>query len=192
MLLNKKLLAISGGPREGGNADKMLNLAVKSAEEAGWQTNTIWLYDQNITWCKGCMKCKKSGVCIIQDDIVQIRDLLLNCNAVILSAPTYFANVPAIVKNLFDRLVGAIMDDNSSIIPKPKLSKGQKYLLMTTCNTPFPFNYLGGQSKGTIKAMNEFFHISGMSKMGVVVFAGTRNKTEIPASIQNKIKRYFK
>lgn len=190
--MTKKLLAILGSPRKGGNADKMLSLAVRSAEEAGWQINTIWLYDQNIAWCKGCMNCKKNGICIIQDDIVQIRDLLIDCNAVALSAPTYFANVPAIVKNLFDRLVGAVMDDNNSSIPKPKLSKEQKYLLMTTCNTPFPFSYLSGQSKGTLKAMDEFFHVSGMSKIGTVVFAGTRNKTEIPTAIQNKIRGYWK
>lgn len=46
--LTKKLLAISGSPRKDGNADKMLSLAIRSAEEAGWQTNTIWLYEQII------------------------------------------------------------------------------------------------------------------------------------------------
>lgn len=190
--MSKKLLAISGSPRKEGNADKMLSLAVSSAAKAGWQTDVIRLYDQNITWCRGCMACKQSTICIIQDDIARIRELLLNCDMVILSAPTYFANVPAIVKNLFDRLVGAVMDDNNRSIPKPRLSKKQKYLLMITCNTPFPFSYLGGQSKGTLKAMNEFFHISGMSKMGTVVFSGTRNKSEIPKAVQNKIRGYWK
>lgn len=189
--MTNKLLAILGSPRKGGNADKMLNLAVKSAEEAGWQTNLIWLYDQNIKWCKGCMNCRSSGICVIQDDLVHIQDLLINCNAVVLSAPTYFANVPAIVKNLFDRLAGVVMDDNNSSIPKPKLSKEQKYLLMTTCNTPFPFSYLCGQSKGTVNAMDEFFHISGMSRMGTVVLAGTRNKAEIPTAVKNKIQGYW-
>lgn len=190
--MTRKLLAISGSPRKEGHANKMLNLAVQSAEKAGWQCHYIWLYDQNVQWCKGCMKCKKDGICIIADDLAEIRELLIRCDTVILSAPTYFANVPAIVKNLFDRLVGAVMDDNHSSIPKPKLSKKQKYLLMTTCNTPFPLNYLGGQSKGTLNAMNEFFHISGMSKMGTVVFAGTRDKNEIPMAIQSKIQGYWK
>jgi len=190
--LTKKLLAILGSPRKDGNSHKMLNIAIKSAEEAGWQINTVWLYEKDITWCKGCMSCKKTGTCLIKDDLVEIRELLLDCDAVVLSAPTYFANVPAIVKNLFDRLVGTVMDDNNSYIPKPKLSKEQKYLLLTTCNTPFPFNFLCGQSKGTLKAMDEFFHVSGMSKMGAVVFAGTRNKSEIPTAIQNKIRGYWK
>lgn len=190
MILNKKLLAILGSPRKDGNAAKMLSLAMDCAKEAGWQTNLLCLYDLDITWCRACMSCRKTGICTIQDDIVQIRELLLSSDMVVLSAPTYLANVPGIVKNLFDRLVGAVIDD--SIIPKPKLSRKQKYLLLTACNTPSPLNYLGGQSKGAIKAMDEFFKISGMKKMGSVVFAGTRNKTEVPLKIQNKIRRYWK
>ena len=189
---SKKMLAILGSPRIDGNVSKMLDCAITSARHLGWAVDTVYLYEKNITWCSGCMACKKSGVCIIKDDIVSIRNMLISCDAVVLAAPTYFANVPAIVKNMFDRLVGAIMDDNSSNIPKPKLTKRQKYLLLTACNTPFPFNRLGGQSSGTLKAMNEFFHTSGMKKMGTVVFAGTRNKTDIPRNIQSKIQRYWK
>ena len=150
------------------------------------------LYEKKIAYCTGCMLCKPNGICAIKDDVAEVRDLLLNCDAVVLSTPTYFANVPAIVKNMFDRLVGAIMDDNKNSIPKPRLSKRQRYLLMTTCNTPPPFSWLCGQSRGTLRAMDEFFHISGMSRMGSVVFAGTRGKTEIPAAVQAKIQGCWK
>lgn len=106
-----------------------------------------------------------------------------------MAAPTYFANIPAPAKNLFDRLVGVIMDDNDSPIPKPLLSKSHLYLLLTTCNTPFPFNLIAGQSTGCLHAMKEFFNISGMKSLGSVTFAGTRNKTSVPTSVLNKIER---
>lgn len=188
----KKMLAVLGSARKDGNVSKMLDCAISAARNSGWIVNEVYLYEKNITWCNGCMTCRKSGICYIKDDIVSIRDMLIGCNVVALAAPTYFANVSAIVKNMFDRLSGAIMDDNNSNIPKPKLSKKQKYLLLTTCNTPFPLNLLGGQSTGTLKAMNEFFHTSGMQKMGTVVFAGTRNKTDIPLTIQKRIQKYWK
>jgi hypothetical protein len=60
---------------------------------------------------------------------------------------------------------------------------------MTTCSTPFPFDRLAGQSTGCLKAMKEVMNISGMSCAGKVVFAGTRNKTEVPSSIIKKIKK---
>lgn len=187
----KKALAILGSPRKHGNAAGLLDMAVAQAGQSGYNVERLDLYEQSIGWCRGCMACKKTGICVIKDDIVPIRESLLACDLVILSAPTYFANVPAPVKNMFDRLVGAVMDDNNSSIPKPRLSARQKYLLLTTCNTPFPFDKLGGQSSGCIKAMKEVFHISGMKCMGTGVYAGTRGKTGIPPRVINKLKHYF-
>jgi multimeric flavodoxin WrbA len=187
----KKMLAILGSPRENGNISKMLGCAVTSAKDAGWQVDIVNLYRQNIAWCKGCGACQKSAICAINDDIEHIRQMLIACDVVVLAAPTYFANVPAPVKNMFDRLVGAIMDDHG-FVPKPRLRKTQQYLLLTACNTPFPFDRLARQSTGAIRAMTEFFHISGMKKLGQVVFAGSRGKTEIPPVIRKKIARICK
>lgn len=187
----KTAIAINGSPRRAGNASKMLNIAMKKAEEVGYHVEHYALHDMNIAWCTGCMACKKTGICVIHDDIVAIRESLLACDLAIIVSPTYFANVSAPVKNMFDRLVGAIMDDNSSSIPKPKLSADQKYILMTTCNTPFPLDRLGGQSNGCLKSMHEFFHISGMKCRGKVVFAGTRGKNEVPKRVVKKIEHLF-
>ena len=73
------------------------------------------------------------------------------------------------------------------MIPKPKLSPKQNYILMTTCNTPAPFDRIAGQSTGCLKAMKEFFHTSGMKPIGKIIFAGTRGKAEIPKAIIKKI-----
>ena len=135
------------------------------------------------------MACKSTGICFIKDDIVRIREKLIKCNMVVLASPTYFANVTAPVKNMFDRLVGAVMDDNNSMIPKPKLSKNQEYVLMTTCTTPAPFDRIAGQSSGCLKAMKEVFHISGMKCREQIVFAGTRGKTELPKRVIKKIEK---
>lgn len=183
----KKAVAILGSPRKRGNAAKMLDAAVKSAKKAGYEVDFFDLYHIKMDMCRGCMGCKQSGVCVIEDDIAVVRQALLSCDLLIIASPTYFANVTAPVKNMFDRLVGAIMDDNNSTIPKPKLSHRQKYILLVTCNTPFPFDRLGGQSSGCLRNMREFFHISGMKSLGNVVFAGTRGKDQIPQRLIRKI-----
>lgn len=183
----KKMLAVLASPRKNGNASKMLDIAVQKAEKCGYDVDYINLYDKNLAYCKGCMSCKKTAACIINDDIKEIENQIKCCDLVIVSCPTYFANISAPLKNMFDRLVGVIMDDNSSIIPKPRLSPNQEYILMTTCNAPSPFDRIAGQSTGCIKAMKEFFHISGMKFRGKVVFSGTRNKDTIPEPIIKKI-----
>ncbi|MCL1964196.1 MAG: flavodoxin family protein [Firmicutes bacterium] len=183
----KKVLAILGSPKTNGNAAKMLDIAIDQAEKQNYEVTRVNLYEKSIAYCTGCMKCRVDGVCVIKDDLQEIRRQLIECDLVIISSPTYFANVPAVVKNLFDRLAGAVYDDNHGMIPKPKLSSAQRYILMTTCNTPAPFDRLAGQSAGSIRAMKEFFHISGMKCKGIVVFAGTRKAKEIPAGIVRKI-----
>lgn len=188
----KKMLAILASPRKHGNAAKMLHLAMKEAEKQGYDIDMVNLYEMNIAYCQGCMACKTTGVCSIDDDITSIRESLITCDLAVVACPTYFANVSAPLKNMFDRLVATLMDDNGGVIPKPKLLKRQKYILLTTCNTPSPFDRLGRQSTGCLKAMNEALHISGMTCAGKVIFAGTRGKHELPQSVKNKIIRCFK
>lgn len=188
----KKVLFIFGGPRRNGNLAKMMDFARSEAERLNYKSHYINLYDKNIALCRGCMKCKESAKCVINDDIQEIRELLIECDLVVIASPTYFANVSAAVKNMFDRLVGAVMDDNDSMIPKPRLSSKQQYILMTTCNTPWPFNRIAKQSTGCIKAMKEFFNISGMKFKGAVIFAGTRNQNELPHTLENKIKKLMR
>ena len=64
-------------------------------------------------------------MCIHKDDVQEIAELLKLCDIVILAAPTYWANVPAIVKNLFDRLLGVAMEETKTF-PKARLSNNQK------------------------------------------------------------------
>ena len=45
-------------------------------------------------------------ICMQKDDIQEIASYLRECQIVFLSALVYCANVPALVKNLFDRLLG--------------------------------------------------------------------------------------
>lgn len=188
---SQKLLAILGSPHENGTTARMLRCACDCAEKSGWQAETVSLYRQTLAYCRGCRRCGQDGVCVIGDDLAGIRRKLLYCDVVILAAPTYWANVPAAVKNLFDRLVGAAMEDTSRF-PKPRFSPSQRYLLLTSCNTPAPFDRLAGQSSGSLRAMNEFFRTGGMKRLGQVTYPGARGSTGLPPSVVKKIQSYWK
>jgi multimeric flavodoxin WrbA len=188
----KTMTAILGSPKINGNASKMLNVAIKRASSIGYEVNYVNLYMNKIEYCKGCMACRQTGNCVIKDDMKEITKMIKESDLIVISSPTYFANVTAPVKAMFDRLAGVVMDDNDSMVPKPKMKKEQKYILMTTCSTPFPFDRLAGQSSGCIRAMKEVMNISGMTYGGKVIFAGTRNKKELPERIINRINRLLK
>ena len=182
----KKMLAILGSPHKDGATGTMLGYAVSIAKQQGWQVDVIDLYEKKIAYCKGCRVCIETKNCVQKDDIQEIAGLLRACDLVVLAAPVYWANVPAVVKNMFDRLLGVVMEETKTF-PKARLSHTQKYLLLTACNTQAPFSYIFGQSGGAVKSMKEFFKTSGMKYQGKCVWTGQKKK-EMPKHIKNKIR----
>lgn len=189
--MKKKLLAILGSPHENGSTAAMLRCALKIADSQGWEITTVSLYKKQIAFCKGCRHCMETRQCVINDDLREIAGLIKTHDRIILSAPTYWANVPAIVKNLFDRLLGTAMEETATF-PRPRLSREQDYLLFTACNTPYPFSTLCGQSSGALRAMNEFFKTAGMTRLGAVTFSNAKGKAQLPEKITKKIERMLK
>ena len=188
--MSKKLLTLLGSPHKDGATGTMLKYVLQEAEQQGWQITSINLYEQNIGYCNGCRTCIKTGNCVHKDDVQEISRLIRECDVVVLASPVYWANVPAVVKNLFDRLLGVVMEETKTF-PKARLSKNQKYLLLTACNTPSPFSFLCGQSAGAIRNMKEFFKTSGMKYGGKCVWAG-QDKQVMPIYIEKKITRILK
>lgn len=186
----KNVLAILGSPHKNGMTAAMLNFAVWEAEQMGYMVNKINLYEKELSFCTGCRACMDTHICIQKDDIQEVVALLQKSQLVILAAPVYWANIPAPVKNLFDRLLGTAMEETDTF-PKPRLRKKQ-YMLLTSCNTPAPFSWIFGQSRGAIRNMDEFFKTAGMKPIGKVVCANAKNKKELPKRITKKIARCLK
>lgn len=186
----KKVLAILGSPHENGSTAAMLKCAVEAAKQTGWEVEYVNLYRKQIAYCRGCRECAKTRECLIKDDIQEIAKRIQTCDRVVLAAPTYWANVPAAVKNMFDRLVGAAMEETPTF-PRPRLSSKQEYILLTACNTPYPFSWLCGQSKGALRAMKEFFKTSGMKRLGAAVFSNAHGSPRLPRSIVRKIEGFW-
>lgn len=186
----KLALAVLGSPHPDGTVGTMLKYAVSVAKKEGYEVISINLYEKKIDFCRGCRACLQTGACVLQDDMQEIAARLRQCQVVILGAPVYWANVPAPVKNLFDRLLGTAMEETVAF-PKPRLC-GKKYMILTACSTPAPFSWIFGQSRGAIRNMDEFFRTAGMKPMGKIVCTNTGRKSEIPGLIFRKIGRCWK
>ncbi len=76
--------------------------------------------------------------------------------------------------------------EETSTFPKPRL-QGGRYMLLTSCNTPSPFSWIFGQSRGAVRNMDEFFKTAGMKPAGKIVCAGAANKKDLPKKIIKKI-----
>lgn len=188
MIMNEKnMLAILGSPHTNGTTAAMLDSAIRKAEQSGYAVTKINLYKKELSFCTGCRACMNTHICVQKDDIQEIVALLQKCQLIILASPVYWANVPAPVKNLFDRLWGTAMEETNRF-PKPRL-QGKRYMILTSCNTPSPFSWIFGQSRGAIRNMDEFFKTAGMKPIGKVVCANAKNKKVLPKRTVKKIEK---
>ena len=64
----------------------------------------IKLVDHTIEPCRSCWACRKSGACVIDDDMsATIIPRLLEADAIVIGTPVYFNNVTAQLKAFIDR-----------------------------------------------------------------------------------------
>lgn len=188
--MNKKIkiVALQGSFRPMSLTTAMLKYAVRKAEEAGYEVTYINLFEKNIGYCKGCRTCLKTAECVYKnDDMAEITEQIKACDVIILSSPTYWANVSAPVKNLFDRLSGTAMEETETF-PKPRFG-GKKYIFFGACSTPMPFARWAGQTKGLLRAVREFFKTSGVKCIGTVFCTNTGKKPEVNLKEYRKIDR---
>jgi multimeric flavodoxin WrbA len=101
--MQKKILILSGSPRKGGNSDILCEAFGKGAEEAGHNTEKIYLHEQKIGFCKACNACQKTGNCIQKDDMSAILQKMVNADVIVLATPVYFYTMSAQLKTLIDR-----------------------------------------------------------------------------------------
>jgi multimeric flavodoxin WrbA len=99
-----KILGLIGSYRKLGNTEVLVKEALMEAQHLGAEVNTLRLTDLQIEPCKGCMACAfKQEDCLIQDGWRTFRDKLVESDAVILGAPTYFLSPVGILKMIIDR-----------------------------------------------------------------------------------------
>ena len=98
-----KILAISGSPRQGGNTDMILRVALDVLEEKGIETKFISLAGKSILPCTACVACKKEPRCILKDDFDPIFRAMLESDGFIVGSPVYFGSATAELMALLDR-----------------------------------------------------------------------------------------
>lgn len=168
-----KMLILQASPRKNGNVWQMAEKIAEEYKARNFQVETIDVTKLTFHDCTGCMKCRSSGTCIFNDDAENVGKKMEQADIICVASPVWWGNMPGHLKSLFDRNVFRMMGESSLGIPKP-LMKGKKAILVSACTTPFPFNYLCGQTTGLKRALNEIFKSSGIKLTKVISLAGTK------------------
>lgn len=99
-----KVLLISGSPRRSGNTEKVLDSIAHSARGKPIKIKKIILNELKLRPCQNCGGCRKTGRCILRDDMVLVCQEIENADCIIVGSPIYFGNVSAQVKVMVDRM----------------------------------------------------------------------------------------
>jgi len=188
-----KIIAIIGTSRKKGTISILAENLLKGAYDKGWSTELVNLYDYEIKPCIGCWGCVKSGKCFIKDDFEKLYYKLVEADIVVLGCPVYWANIPGIMKNFFDRHTGYAMYKPPEAPNFYKMSKWKKlktilklarkfgpidqkfrkkrYILITA--STIPFKKLMGELSLTIKAMKKYVEKLRGKVIGKLIYTDT-------------------
>lgn len=98
-----KATCINGSARNNGSCNYLLDRFVDGIKKSDTTVVKYCVGDADLHYCKGCKKCYIDGECIQQDDVPRIVSDILSSDIVVVAAPSYWADVPAQLKTLFDR-----------------------------------------------------------------------------------------
>jgi multimeric flavodoxin WrbA len=184
----KKILVLNGSPRKDGIVYDLLKKIVNSSKENS-EIEWIDVYNLKMKPCIACMKCRTGDNCILpKDDAHIIGEKIEKSNVLIVGTPTYWGNMSSQLKVLFERNVPVFMGESSKGIPLPK-QKGKKAVIVVSCTTPWPFNFIAAESRGAMKAVKEVLHYGGYKIVGRVVKPGTKTNRNISKKMLDKARR---
>ncbi len=98
-----KILGVVCSPRKMGNTEILTHEALAGARERGSQTELITVHGKNLQPCDGCLSCRKTEKCHIQDDMHLFHEKMFEADGIILGSPVYFWTVTAQAKMIMDR-----------------------------------------------------------------------------------------
>ncbi len=116
-----KVIAITGSHRKNSNTELALQIMSKRLAKIGVETEIIALANKKIEHCRACDNCKKTGNCLIDDELVEIMEKMTIAQGIILACPVYSFNITPLMQDLIARgnrffhiLAKSAIEDNSN------------------------------------------------------------------------------
>lgn len=99
-MVSRKILGISGSPRSGQTTDRLVQAVLSSCDG---ETEFVSLAGKTIGPCIACLGCVETSVCALKDDMAELRERLLEADALVIGAPTYSGMVHGLTHCFLER-----------------------------------------------------------------------------------------
>lgn len=115
-----KVAAFIGSPRPDGITDAVVRQVLLGTEDTGADTSVFHIGLLHIMGCHACMKCRKTGICVLDDDMKPLFEELRKADCIVLGTPIYFYYMTAQMKAFTDRLYSLIEEGFKSRLGRKK------------------------------------------------------------------------
>jgi multimeric flavodoxin WrbA len=122
------VLAINGSPHtDEGNTAMILNPFLDGMKEAGANVELFYTRKLKIGPCNGDLSCwfKNPGKCGQDDDMQMLLSKIKDADIIVWASPVYYSGITGPLKNLMDRQLPLIMQEQT---------RKQKVVLVSTCS----------------------------------------------------------
>lgn len=97
------ILGISGSPQANGTTERLVRTVLDAPALAAADTEFVRLADYTVGPCRACLGCIESNVCVVQDDMVALRERLLAADGLVIGGATYFGTLNALTHAFMER-----------------------------------------------------------------------------------------
>ncbi len=98
-----KVTCIVGSPNSKGSCAYLVDTLINGINDASAIIKKYCVGEIKINYCYGCKRCYENGECVQKDDVKNVVQDILSSDYVVIAAPSWWADVPAQLKTLFDR-----------------------------------------------------------------------------------------
>ena len=163
-------------PRRGGNAERLVDEALRGEREVGAETEKTRLAQVSINACLGCCECPKKGQCVEKDDFVALREKMLDSPVWLLRTSIYFFSPSGQLQTFIDRWIS---------IPRDKTEGRRAWAIVTLEETATE------TARATVEALEQTVRERRMEFIGAIVTPRLLN-VETLRSIQSASRQQTK
>jgi len=171
-----------------GVVTRSVELAARSAEQAGATVERVRLADHDIRYCTGCKMCRLTGTCKIDDDLPGLAERIAASDGVIFGVPAYFRKAERPLQAVLDRLAGYFSRNGQLRLPgfserevpsAPDARAARRAVIITATAAPEPIATFFGYNTGPIRELRRSLGSGGIRTIGSLAVSGTWARPEL-------------
>jgi multimeric flavodoxin WrbA len=138
-----RVIAILGSPVAEGNTARLLDEAIRGAEEAGCTVEKVVVTSLCFEACQEMMFCRDHETCTMDDDMQQMYPKIREADAFIIATPVMTMGIPGKLKSFMDRcqifFMAKYMRKSSLVSPEKRGSRSALFICISGMNIPEVF-----------------------------------------------------